>query len=295
VDKAVTEQLDTAAKRVPVTVVIPCFRCENTIDGAVASVLQQSALPVELILVEDCSGDDGRTLARLRQIQSQYGLKINIDVLAQPLNRGPGEARNAGWATASQPLIAFLDADDTWHPEKLARQSRIMLAHPELSLSFHDTVILERSEKPSLSPAAMKVQPLRLTDMLLSNRVATRSVMLRTAITQRFPLGLRYAEDYHLWLQILASGQRAARLMLPLAASYKDDFGAGGLSGNLAAMHVGVQQCFSMLHQDGLLNTTQFRLARSVEMLKYWRRLALMALRRCSSLFFAGPASGKVR
>ena len=294
-DTAMTEQLDIAAKQVPVTVVIPCFRCESTIDGAVVSVVQQTALPVELILVEDCSGDDGRTLARLRQIQSQYGLTINIVVLVQPLNRGPGEARNAGWAIASQPLIAFLDADDTWHPEKLVRQSRIMLAHPELSLSFHDTVILERCENPSVLPAAMEVQLVHLTDMLLSNRVATRSVMLRTGIVQRFPLGLRYAEDYHLWLQILASGQRAASLMLPLAASYKDDFGAGGLSGNLAAMHVGVQQCFSMLHQDGLLNTTQFRLARSVEMLKYWRRLALMALRRCSSLFFAGTASGKER
>jgi hypothetical protein len=71
--------------------------------------------------------------------------------------------------------------------------------------------------------------------------------------------------------------------MLPLAASYKADFGAGGLTGHLAAMHTGVQQCFSMLHQERLLSRSQFRLARTAETLKYWRRLALLALRRFTS------------
>jgi glycosyltransferase involved in cell wall biosynthesis len=281
-DQTVTCQA-AAPAQVPVSVVIPCYRCENTIDEAVASVLQQTALPAELILVEDNSGDEGRTLDRLQHLRAQNRSPVAITVLQQPQNRGPGEARNAGWEIATQELLAFLDADDTWHPEKLATQYRLMLAHPELSLTFHDTVILDRGEKLSAPRAAMKSQPLHLSDMLISNRVATRSVMLRTAIAQRFPLGLRHAEDYHLWLQILASGHRAARLMLPLAASYKADFGAGGLTGHLAAMHTGVQQCFSMLHQERLLSRSQFRLARTAETLKYWRRLALLALRRFTS------------
>jgi len=280
---------------VPVSVVIPCYRCENTIDEAVASVLQQTALPAELILVEDSSGDGGRTLARLQHLRAQNRSPVAIIVQPQLQNRGPGEARNAGWEIATQPLLAFLDADDTWHPEKLALQSRLMLAHPELSLSFHDTVILDPGEKLSASPAAMELQPLHLSDMLISNRVATRSVMLRSAIAQRFPLGLRYAEDYHLWLQILASGHRAARLMLPLAASYKADFGAGGLTGHLSVMHAGVQQCLGMLYQDRMLSPAQFRLARTAETLKYWRRLALLALRRCSSSSTVDSASVKTR
>jgi glycosyltransferase involved in cell wall biosynthesis len=294
-DKAMTEQLNVAAERVPVSVVIPCFRCENTIDEAVASVLQQSALPAELILVEDCSGDEGRTLARLRQIQAQYGGTMTITVLPQPWNRGPGEARNAGWAIASQPLLAFLDADDTWHLEKLARQSRLMLAHSQLTLSFHDTVILDRSVKLSVLPEVTDVQDLHLPDMLISNRIATRTVMLRTAIAQRFPLGLRYAEDYYLWLRILASGHLAARLVLPLAASHKADFGAGGLTGDLAATHAGVKQCFRMLYRDRLLSPSQFLLASSVETLKYWPRRVLVALRPFTSFFTVDTAMGKIR
>jgi glycosyltransferase involved in cell wall biosynthesis len=267
----------------PVSVIIPCYRCADTVERALDSILRQTMRPSEILFVEDASADEGKTLDKLHELVAAYDGKIPMQILCMDTNGGPGEARNFGWAHALQPYIAFLDADDAWHPEKLAKQSRIMLAHPELSLTFHDTVILDRGEKLSGSPAAMKLQPLHLSDMLISNRVATRSVMLRTAISQRFPMGLRYAEDYHLWLQILASGHRAARMMLPLAASYKADFGAGGLTGHLTAMHAGVQQCFSMLHQEGLLSLSQFRLARTAEKLKYWRRLVLLALRRCTS------------
>lgn len=266
--------------QVPVSVVIPCYRCENTIDEAVASVMQQTALPTELILVEDCSGDEGRTLARLQQIRAQNKSPVAITVFAQPENRGPGEARNAGWAIATQPLLAFLDADDSWRPEKLALQSGYMLAHADIDLCCHDTVILERGERLALSLDPMEVQALYLSEMLLSNRVATRTVMLRTRITPRFAPGLRYAEDYHLWLKILACGHQAAKIKLPLAASYKADFGEGGLSGHVAAMHAGAQQCFGMLYRDQLLNCTQFHLARTAETLKYWYRIALLALRR---------------
>ncbi len=270
----------TALAQVPVSVVIPCYRCENTIDEAVSSVMQQTALPTELILVEDSSGDEGRTLARLQQIQALNKSPVAITVLPLPHNRGPGEARNAGWAITTQPLLAFLDADDSWHPEKLALQSGYMLAHANVEMCFHDTLILKRGETLASSLRPLEVQALQLFDMLLSNRVATRTVMLRTSIAPRFAPGLRYAEDYHLWLQILAGGHQAARIRLPLAASYKADFGAGGLTGHLAAMHAGVQQCFGMLYRDQLLSRTQFHLARTAETLKYWHRIVLLALRR---------------
>ncbi len=269
-----------ASAQVPVSVVIPCYRCENTIDEAVASVMQQTALPTELILVEDCSGDEGRTLTRLQRIQAHNESPVAITVLPLPHNRGPGEARNAGWVIATQPLLAFLDADDCWHPEKLALQSGYMLAHADVEMCFHDTLILERGERLASSHLPMEVQALHLSDMLLSNRVATRTVMLRTRIAPRFAPGLRYAEDYHLWLQILAGGHQAARIKLPLASSYKADFGAGGLTGHVAAMHAGVLQCFGMLYRDQLLSRTQFHLARTAETMKYLHRLALLALRR---------------
>jgi len=265
--------------QIPVSVVIPCFRCANTIDDAVTSVLHQTALPCELILVEDCSEDGGKTISKLLQIQAQNKGPVVIKVVSLPLNGGPGKARNAGWAIANQPLLAFLDSDDSWHLEKLDLQYRYMQAHADIDLSFHDTLILERGEKLSQAIGAMEVKPLYLSNMLISNRVATRTVMLRTRISQRFAPNLRYAEDYHLWLKVLAGGHKAVRIKLSLAASYKPDYGAGGLSGHLAAMHAGVNQCFEMLYQDQLLTRSQFYLAQTAETLKYWRRMALNGIR----------------
>lgn len=57
---------------VPVSVVIPCYCCEGTIERAVGSVMKQTALPVEIFLVDDASPDHGRTLNKLRQLQELF-------------------------------------------------------------------------------------------------------------------------------------------------------------------------------------------------------------------------------
>ncbi|MHB1099234.1 MAG: glycosyltransferase family 2 protein, partial [Burkholderiales bacterium] len=105
--------------KVPVSVIIPCYRCAETIARAVDSVLKQTLPPEEILLVEDCSGDDGNTLAVLHSLQ-QNNPFIRVIPLAK--NGGPAAARNAGWDAAKQPYIAFLDADDAWHPKKLEIQ-----------------------------------------------------------------------------------------------------------------------------------------------------------------------------
>ncbi len=52
---------------VPVSVVIPCYCCEDTIERSVVSVMNQTGLPIEVILVDDASPDQGRTLSKLRE------------------------------------------------------------------------------------------------------------------------------------------------------------------------------------------------------------------------------------
>lgn len=229
--------------------------------------------PEEIILVEDCSGDSGQTLARLEDIKTELQGEMQIIVLCLPENRGPGEARNAGWSVACQEFIAFLDADDTWHPGKLEIQIGWMLAHRHYVLTCHDTTVCTRERRPPLLDKALQEHVVSWRRLLFRNDIATRTVVLKRGIPQRFPSGARYAEDYGLWLRILLEGGRAMRLSLPLACSYKAEFGAGGLSGDLTEMHRGVLRCFDMLFRDRLIPWNMYILAVAFEVLKYWRRV----------------------
>ena len=118
----------------PVSVVIPCFRCADTIERALSSVAGQSYRPAEVVVVDDASGD--KTLDKLSELQRRHGSAwLKLVRLSQ--NGGPAVARNAAWDAASQPYLAFLDADDSWHPQKLEFQLAYMLAHPDIAITGH--------------------------------------------------------------------------------------------------------------------------------------------------------------
>ena len=184
-----------------ISVIIPCFRCQETVERALNSVLAQSLQPAEVFLIDDASGDG--TLDLLRELERMHAPLVTVISLAE--NGGPGLARNSGWDAASQPWIAFLDADDAWHPRKLEIQWGWLSAHPEVDLCGHDTrwAVDGRIDHPV--NAAPQVTWLNLKQMLISNRLPTRSVMLRRELPLRFR-GRDVAEDYLLWLQIIADG-----------------------------------------------------------------------------------------
>lgn len=110
-----------------VSVVIPTYNCAEYVGSAVDSVLAQTYAPVEVIVVDDGSTDDTAEILR------PYLGRITF--LPQP-NRGVAAARNAGIAHSTGQLVAFLDADDLWHPEKLAEQVRLFEFEPDLGVCF---------------------------------------------------------------------------------------------------------------------------------------------------------------
>ncbi|MGB5082945.1 MAG: glycosyltransferase family 2 protein, partial [Burkholderiales bacterium] len=122
------------SERVPVSVVIPCYRCKGTLRRAIASVAGQSARPVEVVLVDD--GSDDGSLGLLRDIQHELGGDW-VKVIALGQNRGAGPARNAGWNVATGRYLAFLDADDAWHPRKIEVQYSFMESNPGVALCGH--------------------------------------------------------------------------------------------------------------------------------------------------------------
>lgn len=256
----------------PVSVVVPCYRCADTIAAAVASVAAQCVLPAEVLLVDDASGDD--TLTTLETLAAAYPAGW-IRVLTMPRNAGPSGARNRGWEHATQPWIAFLDADDSWHPQKLKLQMDVLAGDPAIALLAHRMNVQPRS-----APAPALVQPLEVTVIArhliqLRSPFPTASVLLRRDLPFRFDEARRRAEDFMLWAQILLSGYRCARINQVLASWHKEPFGAGGLSGDLAAMYAAAVDVRRTLYKQGLLGRGQWCIAHLFGMVRYARRRVL--------------------
>ncbi len=261
-----------------VSVIIPCFCCSKTIERAVDSVLKQTLLPKEIILVDDFSNDNGTTLQTLSEIQSSNPSNL-ITIIALDKNNGPGTARNAGWDQASQPYIAFLDADDSWHPKKLEIQYGWMMLNPKIALSFHRSRQIKSNEILASDLAKFNVKPITFRSLLFSNCVPTRSVLLKTSVSQRFFPGKRHAEDYLLWLKIAYTEGSIWFIGLVLCYSYKNDFGQGGLNSFLYKSHVGVLDTYKKIHTDRLISNFTYCVLVIYESVKYARRLCLVYFR----------------
>jgi glycosyltransferase involved in cell wall biosynthesis len=121
-----------------VSVVIPNYNCGRFVADAIDSVLQQSYPHHEIIVVDDGSTDDSLAVVQ------QYGSRVRI---VTQRNQGVSAARNAGIRESRGELVAFLDADDTWHPEKLARQVPLF-ANPAVGLVYCGVEYVDEGMSP---------------------------------------------------------------------------------------------------------------------------------------------------
>ena len=110
-----------------VSCIVPVFNGERFLGEALDSILAQTYRPVEVIVVDDGSTD------RTPEVVARYGRRITY---LRQVNGGSASAKNRGVSVARGDLLAFLDADDLWHPDKLTRQRRRILERPDLSLCF---------------------------------------------------------------------------------------------------------------------------------------------------------------
>lgn len=264
----------------PVSAVIPCYRCADTVGRAVRSVAAQTQPPAELILVDDGSADG--TLERLRSLAASYPAGW-VRIVALPENRGAADARNAGWAAATQPYVAFLDADDAWHPRKIEIQHAFMQAHPEVALCAHRHDILDSPEVPDRPVGELAPQRISKGSLLLSNNFfAPTMMMLRCELPHRFLARRRLVDDHLLWLQIVCAGHAFVRLSPKLAYTYKRPFGEGGLSGQLWAMERSELANYWILRREGAVGFPAALALSAWSLAKFLRRLALVGLRRAS-------------
>ena len=262
-------------KQVPISVVVPCYRCCATIQRAVDSVAKQTIKPVEVILIDDASNDD--TLAKLNDIATQHPSWIKVISLSK--NNGAASTRNAGWDIATQPYIAFLDADDSWHPNKLDIQYEYMHNNPDITLCGHQCVYLYDGETSSNIPTSLSVTNISGADLLFKNAFSTPTVMLKRDISYRFQEGKRYAEDLLLWQQIAFAGLKVVRLESALAYIYKPQYGAVGLSAHLLEMEKGELNNFVTLYQAGNIHFTLYVASIFFSITKFIKRLVQIKIK----------------
>jgi glycosyltransferase involved in cell wall biosynthesis len=214
---------------VTVSVIIPVYNGAALVARAIDSALAQSLTPLEVIVVDDGSSDN------TVEVLARYGPRIRT--LHVP-HGGVSRARNAGIAASRGELLAFLDADDIWHRNKLARQAAVLRAWPQAGLCCCDYLVQhgDHGGKVSHFGGALPLAGLAPDPPLISaplpalircNFVGTASnVMLRRELALRaggFDPQLRQAEDYDYWLRC---AMLAPFVLLPTPLLEKRSHGA---------------------------------------------------------------------
>jgi glycosyltransferase involved in cell wall biosynthesis len=194
-----------------VTVVIPTFNRAALLVEAVDSVLRQSYPDFEVVVCDDGSTDD--TAARVRTLGPR------VRYMELPHAGRPGAPRNRGIEAARGELVAFLDDDDLWETEKLARQIELM-DREGMTLVYTDRRRLFSEGSPSeLAVSPSPASPDRLLDVVLQGHFpSVCTLLVRRALLEQingFDESLATGEDLDLWLR-LAPIAYAGRVPEPL-------------------------------------------------------------------------------
>ena len=191
-----------------VSVVVPTYNRAHFVFAAIDSVIAQREVNFELIVVDDGSTDHTwRELERTAAaVQAEHAKRLSMQIVRTE-NCGVAAARNTGVALASAPFVAFLDSDDVWGPDKLARQIEYMREHPECVISQTDEWWLRNGGRVNPGLRHRKAAGDIFIDSLRTCLVTPSTAILRTALFREiggFDEDFVAAEDYDLWLRILA-------------------------------------------------------------------------------------------
>ena len=264
--------------RVPVCAVVPCWQNSPTLERALQSIAAQTTLPARTVLVDDGNlPDESQAMAT---IAARFP-ELMPEIVRLTNNLGPASARNAGWAAAQERYIAFLDADDIWHPRKLELQTALMEAHPEVELSGHRVTVLQPGASlPEIPIGSGRVQSPGRAQLFVVNPFATPTWMIRREARVRFCDGKRHVEDHLLLMELLARGGQLLALDLSLAALFQPALSRTGLSSQLWQMELGELDAYRRLRALGLLGRTPAALLSALSLVKFVRRVAIVKLLR---------------
>ena len=215
-----------------VSVLIPVYDAAASIGEALESVLTQQPAPFEVIVSDDGSRDD------LDGALRPFIHRIN---LVRGPNAGLAAARNRAAAAARGDLLALLDADDVWLPERLRAFVDAAAARPDLDVLTTDAVIVRNGvPDPQTYYATREFYEQDQAIGILRNSFIFGCGAIRTSVFRAvggYRDGVRYAEDWDLWLRLLLRGRRAGLIDEPL---YEYRRSSDSLTGHKLELAVGV-------------------------------------------------------
>ena len=199
-----------------ISVVVPCYNREETIDRCLQSIWSQTIEPLEVIVVDDGSTDNSAAVA-----EKHHTL---VRVIRQA-NAGAAAARNRGIAECRGDWIAFVDSDDVWSRDKLQKQLACLRYFANAQLIFCDTRTIDdhgvampsrfalggvREQVGERMDSHSLMNPELFSTLLTDSRVITSAVMVKRGLPElEFAEDIWGSEDWYLWLRLSKSYQFA--------------------------------------------------------------------------------------
>lgn len=185
-----------------ISVIIPAYNRVSTLARAIDSVLAQSYSADEIIVVDDGSTDATSEVAKMYD---------EVNLLRQK-KMGVSAACNNGVMMATNEWIAFLDPDDTWHPQKLQEQVAYHRKNKACKASYTDEMWIRDDKEIAIPEMFEKPRKATFENCLIGCDIAPSSVVMQKKLFDRlggFDESMEACEDYDLWLRILQEDEIA--------------------------------------------------------------------------------------
>ncbi|GGE62437.1 glycosyltransferase family 2 protein [Actibacterium pelagium] len=222
------------------SIVVPAFNCASTLPETLVSLRQQSFRDFEIVVIDDGSTDETPQIA-----QEHAQCDPRIRVVRQP-NRGLAGARNSGIAEAKGEIIGFCDADDLWHPNKLANHVDHFDQSPHVGLSYSGSELIDEASQPTghaqrprltgvTAAHVFKRNPIGNGSAPVFRRAALQSLAWRPRHERQrdwvFDETFRQSEDIECWLRFALTTDWVIEGIPGLLTGYR--LNGGGLSANV--------------------------------------------------------------
>jgi glycosyltransferase involved in cell wall biosynthesis len=233
------------------SVVVPTFNRAGIISRAINSVLSQTFKADEIIIVDDGSTDATREIITQNYPMVKYFWKKN---------KGVSSARNFGIKTAKGDWIAFLDSDDEWLPQKLAKEMKSISENPDIKLCFTDEIWIRGGVRVNPKKRHAKHGGYIFRFCLPLCLISPSSVIIHRSIFEEvglFDETLPVCEDYDLWLRI-CSRRPVLYLDEPLIVKY------GGHNDQLSRQYWGMDR-FRIYSLEKMIDSKYLDVADRIE------------------------------
>jgi glycosyltransferase involved in cell wall biosynthesis len=259
-----------------ISVIIPMYNSESTIERSLQSVVDQDYVgELEIVVVNDGSKDNSVKAVKAFIEQNN---DVRIRLILQE-NGGVSKARNTGLKNAEGNFIAFLDSDDAWLFDKLSKQVKAFEDNSDIDLlatAFEGFYFTNKSEGELIS--------IKFSNLIFKNYFQPSTVLMKKSVVDKvglFDETQKYAEEGNFFFRVSQEFNcYFYNKKLIMYGDGKTGFGESGLSANLKEMEKGELKNLKFAFKNNWISLGTYIIAVTFSVLKYFRRIIIVALRK---------------